>query len=466
VPEALYELVDNSFDEDSGNASEVHITWDRKTRVMSVLDNGAGMDDIADLFTLGKGKEHGERGISMYGVGGSEALLYLGDKIVLCTLRGGLTSFDLVDWGKCIRTVEFPDVDNKWRKATSVNVVPELLAHGHGTMISFKVLGEHRIVDGEQRAPIQREIARTYAAGLRAGKVITWNGDHLRPWEPGVVTDVHEFDVVVRDTMKAHVVVGRCEGVDVSYYRMTVNFGYRRVEDTKEAFGKYSGVGAVGRIDLGMEWKPYLTTTKNGFKDDELRAELYAAVYAGMKDFLEELSAERRQTLIANLALNLEKKLGGLFRVEVKGRGPDKQPRKKPEQKEAEEEEPEPQPPRKGVTVIHLQAVNEAELPGRLVEADVAEGRPIVAKINVDQEVVKTALDQRPINQMLLIYMIVSEMAKELSGQQPLLVKMHLYKQSELEDLKIERSINGSDKALIPYITRKLFHKVGMEVEE
>jgi hypothetical protein len=56
VPETLYELIDNSFDEDSGNASEVHITWDRKTRVMSVLDNGAGMDDIADLFTLGKGQ--------------------------------------------------------------------------------------------------------------------------------------------------------------------------------------------------------------------------------------------------------------------------------------------------------------------------------------------------------------------------------------------------------------------------
>src|SRR5271157_244136 len=78
--EALYELIDNSFGEARGDASDVFISYDRKARILSVLDNGLGMDHIGSLFQLGSALNYSKRDIGNRGIGGSKAILWLADR--------------------------------------------------------------------------------------------------------------------------------------------------------------------------------------------------------------------------------------------------------------------------------------------------------------------------------------------------------------------------------------------------
>jgi hypothetical protein len=55
-----------------------------------------------------------------------------------------------------------------------------------------------------------------------------------------------------------------------------VSYSYRVVEETRDGFDDYQGRGVAGWIVLGEEWGQYLTTTKEGFADDNLRNQLMA----------------------------------------------------------------------------------------------------------------------------------------------------------------------------------------------
>ena len=66
---ALSELLDNSFGPARGNANSVKIFCDAKARIVSVLDDGRGMDAIGRLFQHGNtiGRAIGD--IGFYGAG-------------------------------------------------------------------------------------------------------------------------------------------------------------------------------------------------------------------------------------------------------------------------------------------------------------------------------------------------------------------------------------------------------------
>jgi hypothetical protein len=111
-----------------------------------------------------------------------------------------------------------------------------------------------------------------------------------------------------------------------------------------------------------------------------------------------------------------------------------------------------------GSTEIQIEHGTDAELDGRLVAVAVAPGRPIVATVNAQHPHIITALEKQPVNQMLLVSFIVSELSKELVKVPLLLTKTKLYTRSQLDDLLAATGGDGID--LLPYVNRRLLDRV------
>jgi hypothetical protein len=470
VAEALAELIDNSFGESRGNARNVDVVIDRKRRVITLTDDGRGTEDISALFTLGKGAPEGGDDIGRYGMGGSEALLWLADKVTVRTLRDGRCSGASVNWTSCINKEEFPTIDTSWRIPSAAIVPVELLELGHGTSIRIHLHKSHRLPnDGSQRSALRSPLSRLFAPGLRAGRRISWNGEPLRPYSPPLTGEVMTFPVTVRTQggdLTARVTAGPCE-VSLENSKLAVSYSYRVVEETRDGFGDYQGGGVAGWVVLGEEWRQYLTTTKDGFADENLRNELMDAVASGLKLLLDRLRKERASSMFAQIAVRLEATLGGLFKVDVEGSEeretfprpePTEEPVSPPESSEAEDIEREANHEEGGSTEIQIEHGTDAELDGRLVAVSVTPGKPIVATVNAEHPHIITALEKQPVNQMLLVSFIVSELSKELVKVPLLLTKTKLYTRSQLDDLLAATGGDGID--LLPYVNRRLLDRV------
>ena len=129
---AVNELVDNSFGTSRGNATEVRLAWYVKERILTVLDNGNGIDDLTRLFQLGNTIGRGVGDIGEYGSGGTMALIWLGRRVHVWTMRRGRVAMTLIDWNKHIQAGVFPEVDPTWYRATDENTPAELLAQATG----------------------------------------------------------------------------------------------------------------------------------------------------------------------------------------------------------------------------------------------------------------------------------------------------------------------------------------------
>lgn len=474
VAEALAELIDNSFGEGRGNARNIDVKIDRRRRVVTLIDDGVGTEDISSLFTLGKGAREGGDDIGRYGMGGSEALLWLADKVTVCTLRDGRCSGATVNWTTQINKEEFPTIDTSWRKPSAAYVPVELMAIGHGTYIRIHLHRGHRLPnDGSQRSALRSPISRLFAPGLRSGRHIIWNDEELQPYSPGLGPDALSFSVAVQtdegQALTAQVMAGACD-VSLENSKLAVSYSYRVVEETRDGFGNYQGGGVAGSITLGEEWRRYLTTTKDGFADENLRNELMAAVASGLEPMLEQLRRQRASTMFAQIAVRLEATLGGLFKVEVERSDEPSMPDDRASELEdasSDDETPDRDETRdrdpdrhndQGATEIQIQHGSDAELDGRLVAVSVSPGRPIVATVNAEHPHVITALEKQPVNQMLLVSFIVGELSKELIKTPSLLTKTKLYTRVQFDELVAAAGGEGID--LFPYVNRRLLDRV------
>jgi hypothetical protein len=450
------------------------VSIDRKRRIITLTDDGRGIEDISALFTLGKGAPEGGDDIGRYGMGGSEALLWLADKVTVRTILDGRSSGATVNWKACVAKEEFPTIDITWRTPSAAAIPLELMSIGHGTSIRIHLHPGHRLPnDGTQRSALRTPLSRLFAPGLRAGRRIVWNGEELQPYSPGLADDAVNFPVSVRteqgELLTGKVVAGACD-VSLENSKLAVTYSYRVVEETRDAFQDYQGGGVAGWIALGEEWRRYLTTTKDGFANENLRNELMAAVAAGMAPLLHKLRKQRASSMFAQIAVKLEATLGGLFKVGVEGA--ERADQNQEESEPAPEEEPSVErfPDREGqgqehreheeggATEIQIQHGTDAELDGRLVAVSLAPGRPIVATVNAEHPHIITALEKQPVNQMLLVAFIVGELSKELVKAPPLLIRTKLYTRNQLDELVAVTGGEGID--LLPYVNRRLLDRV------
>jgi hypothetical protein len=457
IPDAIAELVDNSFGELRGKADTVSIQWDAKKRVLAVLDNGRGMKDVADLFTLGEGIASGAGDIGVFGMGGSEALLWLADHAVVETLRtdlvGGNVARGRANWKSCIDRQDFPTINNQWRRATPATCTTELLDRGHGTLILLLLR------DGLKVYPevIRDQLSRRYGVGLRTGRRIEWIdgvGEEavvtpVTPWNPGEMKDVITATITIEQGLSAKVVAGRVDRLSVRHSKLAVNYLYRQIKETTEGFGRIVQ-GAVGYIDLSPKWLQYLTTTKDDIREDcrHLEAELMRRIAEVLRPLVEKLEQAKLEKVFTNVRFNLKRRLEFGIQyattadpdgvdsdiIDVPGElpgggsgfdGPGYQRPRKPRR------------PEHFAAQIDIEQVTDDQLEGLLCRVEVGrvgELRTAKAFINKEHELVKMALLAEPVNQRLLEHILIATLSTEIVKQDAL-VTFGLFTQRQADAL-------------------------------
>jgi hypothetical protein len=461
VVQALAELLDNAFGERRGNASAVSIRWNPKARTLAILDDGQGMKDVADLFIFGQGEVSGDGDIGLYGIGGSEALVWLSDYTDVATLRKGRLARNTANWATCIERQEFPEIDNRWRTATATNCPVDLLQAEHGTLIVMWIRPDLRIYP----EVTQERLSRLFGVGLRGGRQITWVTDQrdgtitetqLHAWSPGALENVVTATATISRGLSARVRAGHVEGLAIANSKLSVNYLYRQVKETTAGFGR-PVQGAVGDIDLSAEWLPYLTTNKDDIREDcrHLEEALMAEVAVILAPLIEQLQRAKRAKIFTNVRINLKRKFDRGFEAladeSTAGRG------------EASGEEPGPGPdpgrsrpprPRRSTRAAEIQIENSTnEALGGLLCKVQMDKTQAVAFINEEHPLVLMALDAEPVNQRLLEQILIPALAKEIVEANALVTFGLLSKRDA--DALMER-YNGNALDVVLYLIRVL----------
>jgi hypothetical protein len=459
VTGALSELVDNSFGPVRGNATEVTISYDKRKQIITVLDNGQGMDALGRLFQLGATIGRGPKDIGVYGAGGTMALLWLARAVHIWTMRNGKVSHDQVDWSKQIAKGEFPLISNDWERATPSNMPPELFTCGHGTFIRLELRHERK---GFLPHNTMRDLRKTYAPGLRQGKRIIWNtvsqhnieqtvldAESDVVFETGKSVAVDAIIEVEHDTTSIwnpavrHLPIigsiGVVKDLPVSKSKISIGYGYREILDTRDCYQnddeRYSGTGITGYIDLSDEWAELLTTTKNGVNDRPAWNALMQYIFSRIEWLLKESQEDKMDLFFDDLALSLATMLNGKSQiaswVEVEHREKPHKPSADstsgPDTSIASESPDDSELPKEKesqVTAgskILIRRRNDFQMEQRLCFAAIGANNSIEVFVNEDHTLVKSALAAQPPNRGLLIYMVCREISDLLQQHQELL---------------------------------------------
>ena len=93
--EVLAELFDNSFD-----AAALRVSAEFKGQMLTVADDGHGIENISDVFKLGRHRKGPHTKLGRYGVGLKEAAVWCSSYIRIDTVHKGKRSVVDVDWAE------------------------------------------------------------------------------------------------------------------------------------------------------------------------------------------------------------------------------------------------------------------------------------------------------------------------------------------------------------------------------
>jgi Histidine kinase-, DNA gyrase B-, and HSP90-like ATPase len=456
VAGALSELVDNSFGPGRGNARQVHITHDMKHRTITVLDNGAGMESIGRLFQLGNTIGRAPGDIGLYGAGGTMAILWLASRVEVWTLRDGQVSHDQVHWAHYFKAESFPLINAHWQRSTVANTPAELFNVGHGTLIRVHLLPSRVF-----HAPnVHRDLARTYAPALRQGRELRWTTlgkgglKDQRLCDPLTVLDQArkrvQFDLVIEvggEHLPVHGMIGIVEDLPQTLSVVSIGFGPRVITTTRDCYSsadgteQFAGVGVAGWLDLGEGWQPYLATTKDAMNDQPAWDALMGHVFTKIRPFLQERQHEKIALEFQDICLTLDSVFDGATDIDVTMTPvePETQPGGiLPGPNDGESgggtnsasvlmepsEEGEPMPESGKSRRIFLEHMTDHEMGGVLCRAYPRGHDTIGLSINIDHDLIKQAIEAKPVNRLMLHYMAIGEMAVVLIDHAPLLRKV------------------------------------------
>lgn len=481
--QAIAELIDNSFGEDRGGANEVHLRWYKKSKTLTITDDGRGMDNVERLFRLGDtiGNKASSSDIGFYGSGGTMALLWLADNVSVYTLRNYGFAQATANWPEIIGSdgdlSEVELGDTCWHDLDRTSQIPQQLAAlRHGTMIRMKIRKKRRISE----ANIRQYIALIFSAGLARGLKITWQGDgdsveNLQPWTPPELSDVIEDDFFVQigedALLPVAVKAGWSESITRQQSTMHMSFGHRLIARTREPFGDYGGSDVVGWIDLGVEWREYLTSTKESITDDVLLGKLMSETGKIIAPLLKEVKKIRKAVLLEDIKWEIELMLSALDRRSTPAPGggggyPETTDRggtrPQPETTRDVEERGGDSRGKKPVSKIDIRLEPDWKLGGRACVVQLNPGNQIMVSLNGELDYVNDALEKKPINSRLLCSLIASHIGVELIRSK-LLDSTGVFSKDELEILRLE---NKEDElALIPHVFARLMGKLSVSDE-
>lgn len=427
---ALSELVDNAFGPGRGDATRCSITYDAARQVLTVLDNGKGMDGVGRLFQLGNtiGRAPGDIGI--YGSGGTMAILWLASRVRVWTLRAGELNHDVVDWAEQIAKGEFPVVSDEWERATLVNTPEDLLANRHGTKIELTLLRERKFVISN----VQRDLAETYAPAFRKGRALWWtslgkNGQMQRladpleePSDPALTIEFDAGLVVNDEFLGVRGKIGVVDDLPLSRSKVAIGYGPRVILRTRDCYRSPDGseafreAGVAGYIDLLDGWQPYLATTKDAFNDGPVWEALMEYVFQKIRPILHAAKRNELMLLLEDIAISLQVRpsrreaAGG----QPAGTGKGPTPGDGPADIEID---PTTGPEVRGKTpagaTFRIVTLTDAEMEGLLCKAQ-ASGAGVDLIVNQDHPFTQAALAERPYNRPALELLVTRELADEL----------------------------------------------------
>ena len=322
VQGALSELVDNGFGPGRGNARRVDIIHDTTNRLITVLDDGQGMESIGRLFQLGNTIGRCPGDIGLYGSGGTMAILWLASVVDVWSLKSGVVSHDSVDWLEQINRDTYPEISEDWETATSANTPAPLLSLGHGTMIRIKLSRERTLIPSN----IRRDLFKTYAPALRIGKKLVWatvtkgkTQEEISLTDPLIMPDdparLINFDLTleVRDEhLTVFGSIGMIDDLPLSQSLVSVGYGARVITKTRDCYSspdgslKFDGTGIAGWIQLGDGWQPYLSTTKDAVNDQPVWDALMGHIFTQIRPLLEKVQENVFDLTFSDIAINLE----------------------------------------------------------------------------------------------------------------------------------------------------------------
>jgi hypothetical protein len=458
VSGALAELVDNGFGSGRGNADIVEIIHDIKTRTISVLDNGRGMEAVGRLFQLGNTIGRAPGDIGMYGSGGTMAILWLAHNVEVWTLsEEGMVSFDIVDWAEEMRAERFPVVSDRWHRSTAANTPAELRAHRHGTLIKLHLMRERSVTASN----VKRDLAKLYAPGLRMGKQLLWTSPGLRHGgtdaleDPLLLPDDDEhlvhIDLTVDlgngDVLPITGMIGVIEDLPQSQSVVTVGYGSRVITTTRDCYSRsdgterYSGVGVAGWLDLGEGWQPYLATTKDVMNDRPAWDMLMDYIFQMIRPLLQMVDEDKLYLELQDIAFMLEARLAGMAQIDVPAAARPERPeptgRTRGPKEETDESEREPKLPgldedgdradrnTPAATRIKLTPLDDASMEGLLMKAAASrEGEAIDVFINKDHQLIKTAMIQKPVNREVLNLGVATAISGVIADDEAIMAKI------------------------------------------
>jgi Histidine kinase-, DNA gyrase B-, and HSP90-like ATPase len=451
VPGALAELVDNSFGPVRGDASQVEIRWHSNDRVLTILDNGQGMDHPAALFRLGQTAGRGPGDIGKYGQGGTMACLWLGNRVAVWTVRDRKVSYAVADWDRIRRSRRWSVPVKPPARMTAENIPTLLQEIGCGTLIRIDVR-PRRIFHPEV---IKRELARLYAPALRLGRTLLWLDDrghseelvsaHDRPDLIGAFlaeVRVRLPEIELRAKLAAGLLPGERgerSGIDICY-------GPRIIKRSRDCFispdGKtcYAGVGLVGYLDLDDDWPDYLIRTKSGFCDDEAEAVLNAELFRLCEPLLQQAEEQSEQIQVADLELKLAASIEGALNVDLcvrgkrarsrgEGGGVDPNPKPGPLPDLPETDEPDPTRPNgdlplKGRPELTVKFAPATALNGCLCDPIITGNTIMVLTDRQHPAVIEARRNRDPARHWLLVALIVPPTVRRILDDPALVRKL------------------------------------------
>ena len=425
VQGALSELVDNGFGPGRGDARRVNNIHDPANRVITVLDDGQGMELIGRLFQLGNtiGRFPGD--IGLYGSGGTMALLWLASVVDVWSLKNGVLSHDSVDWLEQINRDTYPEISEDWEISTPANTPAPLLSLGHGTMIRIKLSRERTLIPSNLR----RDLFKTYAPALRIGKKLVWTTvtkgktqEEISLVDPLIMPDdparLINFDLTleVRDEhLTVFGSIGMIDDLPLSQSLVSVGYGARVITKTRDCYSspdgslKFDGTGIAGWIQLGDGWQPYLSTTKDAVNDQPVWDALMGHIFTQIRPLLEKVQENVFDLTFSDIAVSLEQAFNSQSKANIEVHYA-----KEPLPGDPGDDTPKESP---AVCRVKIYRQSDDQMKGVLCRAVImsdTHNQEFGVEVNQDHPSMQEAMKQRPINRMALLAWIVAEIGKEL----------------------------------------------------
>jgi hypothetical protein len=443
---ALAELVDNSYGSGRGNADRVTISYDTKTRILSVLDDGQGMRAVGELFRLGATAGRTPGDIGEYGQGGTLALLWLFQEVTVWTLRDGRYSTVRMKWEDVFKMSAFPIVPDEWRRATPAIVPVELYELSRGTLISGR-LSKTRTL---QVSNVRRDLAGKFAPATRYGKELVWKASptdeqYLNNPLPAFATGkAFAIELVLR-TPDGHDLgvrgqIGEVPNLPLDRSRIHVGFGPRVIMETRDFFDSVDGedrfrvAGIAGWLDLLDGWQPYLATTKDAIHHGPVYDALREKIFFTIKPLLEQLRKARENLLLNDLTLELNSALDTGVPTHVDVAGADESESDECETPREAKNEGHGRPHDSGegegrkeelprVAMLELAQFTDEEMGQRLCSVE-RQNDGIAVFLNGDHFAVRKALEREPINKLALALLVLGEVSRLLAEDSALARKV------------------------------------------